>query len=147
MFRRRSTRSATAPASGPSRSAGSRDASQTPLTAAVAVVALPPRLAASVDRASRLSQSPRLDRDVAIQSRRNGLMDSTLPFAVLVGGDRKFTALRVPIAGPQRRFPQCDCPGSQLYLPRGKRQPAPAGSSSRFVRVEAGTSSCARTAV
>src|SRR5215831_12139162 len=118
MFRRRSIRSATAPASGPSRSAGSRDASQTPLTAAVDVVALSPRLTASVDRASRLSQSPRLDRDVAIQSRRNGLMDSTLPFAVLVEGDRKFTALRVPIAGPQRRFPQCDCPGSPLYLPK-----------------------------
>src|SRR5437773_8448946 len=94
MFRRRSTRSATAPASGPSRSAGSREASQTPLTAAVCVVvALPPRLAASVDRASRLSQSPRLDRDVATHSRRNGLMDSTLPVAVLAGGGRGFTAL------------------------------------------------------
>ena len=43
--------------------------------------------------ASRLSQSPRLDSDVAIHSRRNGLMDSTLRPAAPAGGDRKFTAL------------------------------------------------------
>ena len=42
--------------------------------------------------ASRLSQSPRLDSDVAIHSRRNGLMDSTLTPAVSPG-NRKVTAL------------------------------------------------------
>ena len=53
-----------------------------------------------MDSATRLSQSPRLDSDVAIHSRRKGLMDSTLAFAVLVGGDRKLTALGYP---PQAR--------------------------------------------
>ena len=53
-----------------------------------------------MDSATRLSQSPRLDSDVAIHSRRKGLMDSTLTFAVLVGGDRKLTALGYP---PQAR--------------------------------------------
>src|SRR5215471_18107761 len=93
MFRRRSNRSATAPASGPSRRAGSSDVSQTPLTAAPA--AATPRLAriaASAVSASRLSQSPRLDSDVAIHRRRKGLMDSTLTPAVSPG-NRKVTAL------------------------------------------------------
>ena len=67
--------------------------------------------------ATRLSQSPRLDSDVAIHSRRKGRMDSTLAFAVLAG-DRKFTALGYPITGPQRRFHQRVCPASRPYLPR-----------------------------
>jgi hypothetical protein len=75
---RRSRRSATAPASGPNRSAGSSVASQTPLTAEP-LAARPPEASegASAVRATMLSQSPRLDRDSAIHSRRNGLMDST----------------------------------------------------------------------
>src|SRR6516162_2598763 len=93
MFSRRSNRSATAPASGPSSSAGSSDVSQTPLTAASAA-AIPrlAKMAASAVSASRLSQSPRLDSDVAIHRRRNGLMDSTLTPAVSPG-NRKVTAL------------------------------------------------------
>jgi hypothetical protein len=50
---------------------------------------------ARVDSATRLSQSPRLDSDVAIQSRRNGLIDSTLSLE-LPAGARKFTALGYP---------------------------------------------------
>jgi hypothetical protein len=42
--------------------------------------------------ASRLSQSPRLDSDVAIHRRRNGLMDSTLTLAAWLG-NRMVTAL------------------------------------------------------
>ncbi len=93
MFIRRSSRSATAPASGPSSRAGSSDVSQTPLTAAV--WAATPRLARTVASdvsASRLSQSPRLDSDVAIHRRRKGLMDSTLTLAVGLG-NRMVTAL------------------------------------------------------
>src|SRR6516165_8335271 len=93
MFRRRSNRSATAPASGPNRRAGSSDVSQTPLTAAPD--AATPRLArmtASAVSASKLSQSPRLDSDVAIHRRRKGLMDSTFTPAVSPG-NRKVTAL------------------------------------------------------
>ena len=79
MFSRRSSRSATAPASGPSSSAGSSEVSQTPPTAALcAATPFPARSGASVDSATRLSQSPRLDSEVAIHSRRKGLMDSTL---------------------------------------------------------------------
>src|SRR6266480_1206546 len=117
MFSRRSSRSATAPASGPSSSAGSREVSQTPPTAALcAATPCPARSEARVDSATRLSQSPRLDSDVAIHSRRKGLMDSTLAPAGLVGGDRKLTALGYPpqpsraalptgIVLPNRRFP------------------------------------------
>src|SRR5579859_8249450 len=93
MLIRRSSRSATAPASGPSSRAGSSDVSQTPPTAEA--WAATPRFArkvASVVSASRLSQSPRLDSEVAIHSRRNGLMDSTLTPAVSPG-NRKVTAL------------------------------------------------------
>src|SRR6266480_1436392 len=94
MFSRRSSRSATAPASGPSSSAGSREVSQTPPTAApCAAEPLGARFEARVDSAIRLSQSPRLDSEVAIHSRRNGRIDSTLARALLAGGDRKFTAL------------------------------------------------------
>src|SRR6516164_7720274 len=93
MFIRRSSRSATAPASGPSSRAGNSDASQTAPTAE-AWVATPrlARIVASAVSASRLSQSPRLDNDVAIHRRRNGLMDSTLPRPVSPG-NRKVTAL------------------------------------------------------
>src|ERR1022692_3561802 len=95
MFKRRSIRSAAAPASGPRTSAGSSEDSQTPPTAApCAESPFPARASASEVRATRLSQSPRLDSDVAIHSRRNGLMDSTpsCPF----DGDRKFTAPGYP---------------------------------------------------
>src|SRR5712691_1211988 len=93
MFIRRSSRSATAPASGPSSRAGSSDVSQTPPTAeAWAATPRLARIAASAVSASRLSQSPRLDSDVAIHRRRNGLMDSTLMPAVSPG-NRKVTAL------------------------------------------------------
>src|SRR6266700_6668440 len=93
MLIRRSNRSATAPASGPSSRAGSSDVSQTPLTAEVwAAMPRLARMAASAVRASRLSQSPRLDSDVAIHSRRNGLMDSTFTPAGSPG-NRKVTAL------------------------------------------------------
>src|SRR5215475_7715449 len=97
MFSRRSSRSATAPARGPSSSAGSSEVSQTPPTAAPrATTPSPARSEARVDSATRLSQSPRLDSDVAIHSRRKGLMDSTLALVVLVEGDRKLTALGYP---------------------------------------------------
>src|SRR5580693_208172 len=90
MFSRRSNLSATAPASGPKISAGSSEVSQTPLTA-YAPPLVPPSFTASVDSASRLSQSPRLDSDKAIHRRRNGVIDSTLdPRAPK--GDLKFTA-------------------------------------------------------
>src|SRR5438034_1184806 len=93
MFSRRSNRSATAPASGPSSRAGSSDVSQTPLTAAPdAAIPRLARMTASAVSASRLSQSPRLDSDVAIHRRRKGLMDSTLTPAVSPG-NRKVTAL------------------------------------------------------
>ena len=75
---RRSSRSATAPASGPNSSAGSSVASHTPLTAEP-LAAGPPDVSdgASTVSATMLSQSPRLDRDSAIHSRRNGLMERT----------------------------------------------------------------------
>src|SRR6516225_6433041 len=93
MFSRRSNRSATAPASGPSSKAGSSDVSQTPLTAALdAAIPRLARMTASAVSASRLSQSPRLDSDVAIHRRLNGLMDSTLALAARLG-DRMVTAL------------------------------------------------------
>ena len=120
MFIRRSSRSATAPASGPSSRAGSSEVSQTPPTAALcAAAALPPVSAeASVDSASRLSQSPRLDSDVAIHSRRNGLMDSTLASAAAA-----------------RRGPEAHVQGypahaaDQRVWPRRRRQPRSAGCS------------------
>src|ERR1017187_3817523 len=109
MFRRRSIRSATAPASGPSTSAGNREDSQTPPTAApCAASPFPARVSASVDSATRLSQSPRLDSDVAIHSRRNGLMDSTPPRPV--EGDRKFTAPGYPHGAAACGPPARECP-------------------------------------
>src|SRR5580704_7361719 len=92
MLIRRSNRSATAPASGPRSRAGSSEVSQTLLTAAPWAAPCFARVRASVVSASRLSQSPRLDSDVAIHSRRNGLMDSTLTPAVSPE-NRKVTAL------------------------------------------------------
>ncbi len=87
IVRRRSSRSAIAPASGPSSSAGSRVATQTPPTAVVCAAAAAvidcPALcfcvscAASASSAKMLSQSPRLESDSAIHSRRYGLIDST----------------------------------------------------------------------
>jgi hypothetical protein len=78
MFSRRSSRSATAPASGPRTSAGSSEESQTPPTALYwAADPVPASADASEARATRLSQSPRLDSDIAIHSRRNGRIDST----------------------------------------------------------------------
>ena len=75
---RRSQRSASAPASGPNSSAGSSVASHTPTTAEP-LAAAPPEASegASAVSATMLSQSPRLDRDSAIHSRRNGLIDRT----------------------------------------------------------------------
>src|SRR5215469_9170857 len=74
---RRSNRSARAPAIGPSSSAGSSVTRNTPPTAELA--ATPPlvRLGASAASARIDSQSPRLDRDSAIQRYRNGLKDNT----------------------------------------------------------------------
>src|SRR5450755_4983664 len=88
---RRSSRSATAPASGPNSSAGSSVASHTALTAEP-LAAGPPDVSdgASTVSATMLSQSPRLDRDSAIHSRRNGLIDSAPPRPPKE--DLKFTA-------------------------------------------------------
>ena len=121
MFSRRSSRSATAPASGPSSSAGSSEVSQTPPTAALCAAApFPARSRASVDSATRLSQSPRLDSEVAIHSRRKGRMDSTLEPVLPVGDDRKFTALGYPSARPPRRCPHRDYPVFQTYAARSR---------------------------
>src|SRR5271165_3251786 len=90
MLRRRSNLSATAPASGPKRRAGNSAVSHTPLTA-YAPPARPPSFVARNDSASKLSQSPRLDSDSAIQRRRNGVIDST-PDPRAPKGDLKFTA-------------------------------------------------------
>src|SRR6266851_1098575 len=96
MLIRRSSRSATAPASGPSTRAGSSEDSQTPPTALYwAAAPGPASVDASDARATRLSQSPRLDSDVAIHSRRNGLMDRTL-LRRSREGDRKFTGSGYP---------------------------------------------------
>ncbi len=107
MLIRRSNRSATAPASGPSSSAGSSEASQTPLTAVTCAVApcFPVSTKASAVSASRLSQSPRLDSEPAIHSRRNGLMDSAPPRPP-PKGDLKFTAPRVAAERPA--YPAAD---------------------------------------
>src|SRR5258708_40243093 len=74
---RRLNRSASAPATGPSSSAGSSVTRNTPPTAELA--ATPPRVRLGARAASARidSQSPRLDRDSAIQRYRNGLIDST----------------------------------------------------------------------
>ena len=64
----------------------------------------PARSEARVDRATRLSQSPRLDSDVAIHSRRKGLIESTLEPAAAMGGDRKLTALGYLSQAPSAAF-------------------------------------------
>src|SRR5215468_9494821 len=103
MFSRRSSRSATAPASGPSSSAGSREVSQTPPTAALCeATPCPARSEARVDSATRLSQSPRID--------------STLPPTGVVGGDLKLTALGYPPQPLLRRSPHRDCPAQPPFL-------------------------------
>src|SRR6202034_291500 len=106
---RRSSRSASAPAIGPSSSAGSSVTTQTPLIDAVLARLLPCVTDGASASSARIdSQSPRLDSDSAIQSRRNGLIDSTpsperarlarrvggvSPGLALRGVERKFTAL------------------------------------------------------
>src|SRR5215472_18833707 len=121
MFIRRSNRSATAPASGPSSSAGSSAVSQTALTAApCAAIPRLVRIAASAVSASRLSQSPRLDSDVAIHRRLNGLMDSTLTLAVWLG-NRNVTAL-----GYRPELVRAGYPDRNAHLVR--IWPAPASS-------------------
>src|SRR6516164_4779590 len=129
MFIRRSSRSAAAPASGPSSRAGNSDDSQTAPTAeAWAATPRLARIVASAVSASRLSQSPRLDRDVAIHRRRNGLMDSTLPLPV-PPGNRKVTALgyrsRMPRACPSRNARRT--PIGSASMPRPGLAGAPAG--------------------
>src|SRR5215470_16112754 len=101
MFIRRSNLSATAPATGPRIRAGSSEVSQTPPTAAPCAAGprLPVSAEASVVRASRLSQSPRLDSDVAIHSRRNGRLDSTFPRRLPSAGALVFTASAYRLKG------------------------------------------------
>src|ERR1700722_16035930 len=108
---RRSNRSASAPAIGPSSSAGSSETTMTPLIDEVFARVLPGVTAgASAISARSDSQSPRLDSDSAIHRLRNGLIESTpapsperarlarrlggasLGLA-LRGAERKFTAL------------------------------------------------------
>src|SRR5262249_13964572 len=100
------------------------------------------RIVASAVSASRLSQSPRLDSDVAIHRRRNGLMDSTLPLPVSPG-NRKVTAL-----GYRSRLPRAAC-----LSRNGSRTPARAagtpgggwpGAPARVPR-EAGQAASGRT--
>ena len=106
---RRSSRSASAPATGPSSSAGSSVTSQTPPTDELLATSLPwVSDGASAISARMDSQSPRLDSDSAIHSLRNGLIDRTpsperarlarrlggpSPGLSLRGVERKFTAL------------------------------------------------------
>src|SRR6185437_12829904 len=123
MLSRRSSRSATAPASGPSRSAGSSEVSQTPPTAALC--AATPRPARSEAR-----------------------VDSTLAPAGLVGGDRKLTALGYPSQAPSAAFisvfvlrhghifpgvpPGSPCPPGQpllLWITNGSSDPCPCRGS------------------
>ena len=99
---RRSIRSASAPASGPNSNAGSSVASHTPPTAEPFATA-PPEASegASAVSATMLSQSPRLDRDSAIHSRRNGLIDRT-------PGSRAWWRRAAPLPGfPRSASPSC----------------------------------------
>ena len=102
---RRSIRSASAPASGPNSSAGSSVASHTPPTAEPFATAPPVASeGASAVSATMLSQSPRLDRDSAIHSRRNGLIDRT-PCPALTPG---MVAPRGAVSGfPRSASPSC----------------------------------------
>src|ERR1700733_11659482 len=75
---RRSNRSASAPATGPSSSAGSSVTTQTPLIDAVFAKLLPCVTDGASASSARIdSQSPRLDSDSAIHRARKGLIDST----------------------------------------------------------------------
>src|SRR5215469_7529033 len=125
MFIRRSNLSATAPASGPKMSAGSSDVSHTPVTAYPLPVG-PPSFRASADSASRLSQSPKLDSESAIQSRRNGVIEST-PVPLAAKGDLKFTGLgyrachgRVALSAKLHPFRQDNSDGNGVRI---RRQP------------------------
>src|SRR5258708_2837326 len=127
MVMRRSKRSATAPASGPRISAGSSETSQTPRPAALCATAAlcgvrpcPARSYASAVIASRLSQSPRLERDNAIHSRRKGLMEST-PARPLRKGDVKFTALGYPQIGLRSQHQSGSTPRPPGTLPACRR--------------------------
>src|ERR1700685_3857733 len=106
---RRSNRSASAPATGPSSSAGSSVTTQTPLIDAVLARLLPCVTDGASASSARIdSQSPRLDSDNAIHRARNGLTASppsrgrarlarrlggASPGLALRGAERKFTAL------------------------------------------------------
>ena len=105
---RRSSRSATAPASGPNSSAGSSVTSHTPPTAEP-LAARPPVASegASTVSATMLSQSPRLDRDSAIHSRRNGLIESTPGSRAgwrRAAPSPSFPRSAPPLSGPARKF-------------------------------------------
>ena len=77
---RRSNRSASAPAIGPSSSAGSSVTTQTPLIDEVFARLLPCVTDGASASSARIdSQSPRLDSDSAIHSARNGLMLALRP--------------------------------------------------------------------
>ena len=105
IVRRRSSRSAIAPASGPSSSAGSRVATQTPPTAVVSgggracPAVFASACAASASSAKMLSQSPRLESDSAIHSRRYALIDST-PWPAGMVAPRGAVAGESPFAAP-----------------------------------------------
>src|SRR5579875_3789181 len=111
MVIRRSSRSAIAPASGPKSSAGSSVTIQTPLTAA-APVPFPESEGASAVSATMDSQSPRLDSDRAVHSRRNGLTDRAPPpregpaGLEAAGGPKALRPRRLPVSrcGAARKF-------------------------------------------
>src|ERR1700728_2845272 len=118
---RRSSLSASAPAIGPSSSAGSSVAIQTPPTAEFCSLLPWARFDASVVSARIDSQSPRLDSDSATHSARNGLMYRTpsperarltrrpggpSPGLSLRGEERKFTGVRL---STQSSVPDHDC--------------------------------------
>src|SRR5215471_5595509 len=146
MFIRRSSRSATAPASGPSSRAGNSDVSQTAPTAeAWAATPRLARIVASAVSASRLSQSPRLDSDVAIHRRRNGLMDSTLPLPVSPG-NRKVTALGYRSRLPRAAWPRRNALAQPIWaaMTTGSRRHHDIGYSDIVITVRRGAGTAAR---
>src|ERR1700761_3602465 len=107
MVTRRSSRSASAPAIGPSSSAGSSVTTQTPLIDDVLARLLPCVTDGASATSARIdSQSPRLDSDSAIHNARKGRIDSTPPsrerarLARWLGGASPGLALR----GVVRKF-------------------------------------------